>query len=200
MEKDAKEKLIEAGKRLFAEKGLAGVSIRQLAKEAGINSALISYYFGGKEGLYAAILEQQFSPINDLLDRVREIRTSPTEKIMGYAHNVVIIHKKMPFLTKFLMGELLNPSKFFEPVIYKYIERIYLFITETLREGVAAGEFRKDLDVKTATLALAGMMNFYYITRPINRHFGENGTEQNAQYAMNAIEIFLNGVKNHDGQ
>ncbi len=199
MEKDAKEKLIEAGERLFAEKGLAGVSIRLLAKEAGTNSALISYHFGGKEGLYAAILEKQFAPINELLAKVKGIRASSTEKIMGYAQNVVIIHKKMPYLTKFLMGELLNSSPFFEPVIRKYIERIYLFMTETLRDGIAAGEFRQDLDVKTATLALAGMMNFYFITRPITRHFVVNDSEQDAQYAMNAIEIFLNGVKNHDG-
>jgi AcrR family transcriptional regulator len=199
VEKDAKEKLIEAGERLFAEKGLAGVSIRELSKAAGANSALISYYFGGKEGLYAAILEKQFAPIGELLDAVKGIQTSPTEKIMGYAHNVVLIHKKMPFLTKFLMGELLNPSKFFDPIIRKYIERIYHFMTETLNEGIACGEFREELDVNTATLALAGMMNFYFITRPITRHFALSNSDQDAQYAINAIEIFLSGVKNHDG-
>lgn len=199
MEKDAKEKLLAAGEKLFAEQGLAGVSIRQLANEAGTNSALISYYFGGKEGLYAAILEKQFSAINELLDRVKGSGASSTDKIVGYAHNVVAVHKKMPFLTKFLMGELLNPSKFFAPVIQKYIERIYLFITATLRAGIAAGEFRKDLDVHTATLALAGIMNFYFIARPITRHFAASESDQDVQYAMDAIEIFLNGVKNHDG-
>ncbi|HWR44980.1 TetR/AcrR family transcriptional regulator [Sporomusa sp.] len=200
MEKDAKEKLIEAGERLFAEKGLSGVSIRELSKEAGANSALISYYFGGKEGLYAAILEKQFSPIGDLLDAVMGIKASPTEKIRGYAHNVVMVHKKMPFLTKFLMGELLNPSKFFEPIIHKYIERIYHFMTETLNEGIACGEFRREMDVNSATLALAGMMNFYFISRPITRHFAVGGADQDEQFAIEAVEIFLGGVKKHDGQ
>ncbi len=48
---DAREKLLAAGTELFAAKGFAGVSIRQLAETAGVNSALISYYYGGKEKL-----------------------------------------------------------------------------------------------------------------------------------------------------
>ncbi|SMC99365.1 TetR/AcrR family transcriptional regulator [Sporomusa malonica] len=200
MEKDTKEKLIEAGEKLFAEKGLSGVSIRELSKEAGANSALISYHFGGKEGLYLAVLELQFSPINILMNSVMGIEATPTEKIISYARSVAIIHGKMPFLTKFIMGEMLNPSRFFEPVIRKYIQRIYAFLTATLTEGIACGEFRKDMDVNSGALALAGMMNFYFISRPITRHFLSGDPNQAENYVVQAVEIFLSGVKNHDGQ
>ena len=56
---DAREKLLVAGTELFAKKGFAGVSIRELAIAAGVNSALISYHFGGKEGLYEAVITAQ---------------------------------------------------------------------------------------------------------------------------------------------
>ncbi|MDF2569947.1 MAG: Bacterial regulatory protein tetR family [Sporomusa sp.] len=200
MEKDTKEKLIEAGEKLFAEKGLSGVSIRELSKEAGANSALISYHFGGKEGLYSAILEAQFAPIGLLLEAVTGVKASPTEKIISYARNVAIVHRQMPSLTKFLMGEMLIPSRFFEPIIYKYIQRIYAFLTSTIKDGIACGEFRKDMDVNTGALALAGMMNFYFISRPISRHFVSSDSNQDENYVVQAVEIFLNGVKNHDGQ
>lgn len=199
MEKDTKEKLIDAGEKLFALKGLAGVSIRELSQEAGANSALISYHFGSKEGLYAAVLENQFLPLGILLDSIAGQAASPTEKLISYARNVAVVHGKVPFLTKYVMGEILNPSRFFEPVIRKYIERVYRFLTDTLNEGIACGEFRKDMDINTAALSLAGIINFYFISRPIFQHFVTESAKQDDQYVMQAVEIFLNGVKNSDG-
>lgn len=200
MEKDNKEKLIEAGEKLFAQKGLTGVSIRELSQAAGTNSALISYYFGGKEGLYSSILETQFLPMVMMLDSMAELKASPKEKIISYAKCVARIHRKSPFLTKFLMGELTNPSRFFEIIVRKYIERVYRFLTETLKEGIERGEFRPDIDVNAASLTLAGMMNFYFIARPISRHFAPGGPEQDDNYVEQAVEIFLNGVMPYEGK
>lgn len=200
MEKDTREKLIETGEILFAKKGLTGVSIRDLTQTAGVNSALISYHFGGKEGLYAAVLEKQFSLIGQLLESVDDLQASPTEKIIKYAQSVAGVHAKMPFLTKFLIGEIINPSSFFEPFIQKYIQRIYHFLTEMLREGIACGEFRQDMDVNAAALALAGMMNFYFITRPISRHFIPDDSNPSEQFVLQAVEIFLNGVRQRGDQ
>jgi AcrR family transcriptional regulator len=52
----AKQRLIRAATELFAKKGLEGTSTRDIAKATGLNISLISYYFGGKEGLYKAVL------------------------------------------------------------------------------------------------------------------------------------------------
>lgn len=53
----AKARLLEAGLQCFADRGPDGVSIREIARISGQNSASIAYYFGGKEGLYRAVLE-----------------------------------------------------------------------------------------------------------------------------------------------
>lgn len=197
---EAKERLLAAGEKLFAEKGLSGVSIRELSNAAGTNSALISYHFGGKDGLYQVILETQFSPIGRLLDSVAGVKATPTEKIIQYARAVAAVHTKAPFLTRYLTGELVNPSRFFEPIIRKYIHRIYGFLTATFREGMASGEFRRDLDPEAASLALAGMMNFYFIARPITKHFLPGGAEQNERYVLEVVKIFLDGVRQHENQ
>ena len=47
----SREKLIASAERLFADRGFDGVSVRDIAKAAGVNSALVGYYFRGKEGL-----------------------------------------------------------------------------------------------------------------------------------------------------
>lgn len=57
LKQSAREELLRAAKHLFARKGLSGTTIRDIAQEARMNSAQISYYFDGKEGLYRACLE-----------------------------------------------------------------------------------------------------------------------------------------------
>ena len=54
----AKEKLLAAGRSLFAHKGLDGTTTRDIAQLSGLNISLISYYFGGKEGLYKAVIQE----------------------------------------------------------------------------------------------------------------------------------------------
>ena len=67
----ARQALLKAGLRLFAHHGLKGTSIRDIAKEAGLNSSLISYYFDSKEGLYRACLreisEEKLTLTNEIL-------------------------------------------------------------------------------------------------------------------------------------
>lgn len=63
-ELDTKERLLKAAKDLFVRKGFSGVSIREIAREADANSALISYYFGDKEGLFKGVLESFVRPLN----------------------------------------------------------------------------------------------------------------------------------------
>ena len=54
--KDSKNKLLHTAFELFALRGLDGISTREIAQKAGCNIQAISYYFGGKDGLYEAVL------------------------------------------------------------------------------------------------------------------------------------------------
>jgi AcrR family transcriptional regulator len=61
---DARARLIEAASDLFVRKGFSGVSIREIAEAAEANSALISYYFGDKQGLFKEVFKAAAEPIN----------------------------------------------------------------------------------------------------------------------------------------
>lgn len=58
LNKNAEQKIIEVATKLFAKNGFEGASTRDICKEAGVNISLISYYFGGKEGLYKKIVAE----------------------------------------------------------------------------------------------------------------------------------------------
>jgi AcrR family transcriptional regulator len=59
---DARDQILKAGRRQFLATGYRGVSLRSIAAEAGVDSALISYHFGSKRGLFAAIMRLNVSP------------------------------------------------------------------------------------------------------------------------------------------
>jgi AcrR family transcriptional regulator len=72
---EARRKLIDAAERLFSESGFDGVSIREIADAAGVNVALIAYYFGGKAALFTEAFRRSAVPINeDRLAMLRDIR------------------------------------------------------------------------------------------------------------------------------
>jgi AcrR family transcriptional regulator len=79
-----KERILNAAERLFSERGIDGISMRQIASAAGVQLALISYYFRGKEGLYRAVFHRRIDQISrERTSKLRELmaRTSPPPTI-----------------------------------------------------------------------------------------------------------------------
>lgn len=68
----ARERLLHSGLRLFAQQGFSKTSTRELAEDAGVNVASISYYFGDKAGLYRAVFMEPLAPIRSRLARIDE--------------------------------------------------------------------------------------------------------------------------------
>ena len=62
-ETDARTRILTAAARLFAARGLAGVGLREITAEAGVNLAAVNYHFGSKEGLLEALFAQRAKPI-----------------------------------------------------------------------------------------------------------------------------------------
>ena len=83
---DSREKLLRAAEHLFGGAGYEAVSIRELAAEAGVNTALIAYYFGSKEGLFTAAYQALAEPINReriaALDRLAGANSSTLEDVL----------------------------------------------------------------------------------------------------------------------
>ena len=67
------DKILEAATKLFAMDSFAAVSIKQISVASGVNSALISYYFGGKKNLYQEVLYTEAEKFLKLQDKIRQI-------------------------------------------------------------------------------------------------------------------------------
>jgi TetR/AcrR family transcriptional regulator len=196
MKIDAQLKLIEIATPLFAMKGFAAVSVREVTDAAQMNVAAISYHFNGKEGLYQAVLEEQFARIMQALQEVKNNDSlSPLERLTFYADQIAQIHAQRPYLARLMSSEVNNPTDYGGQVIEKYLSQVYEFMQTNLQEGIGNGDFQPDLNITYAAISLAGILNFYFITKPFIRKFTVLPENANAEYTTHAFRIYLNGIR-----
>ena len=192
---DAKEKLLAAGTKLFAEKGFAAISIRELATAAGVNSALISYHFGGKEGLYEAVITAQYERLIVKFEAIAASTSSIEEKIRMYADVIRRNHTEdQPLMARLVQGELRSPTACMEKVLRKYTFRIAQIVSDVLRQGIQSGSFRQDVDPVFAALSLAGMLNFFFILREVTKAIVPEFSGRDQEFVETALKIYLKGM------
>src|SRR6478609_7225410 len=85
---DKQIEILQVAEKLFAEVGFDGTSIRDIAKEANINIAMISYYFGSKEKLLESIILHRASGLKLILDNLMLEDLDPLQKI----HNLIELY------------------------------------------------------------------------------------------------------------
>jgi len=86
---EAKQRLFDAAVSLFARKGYAAVGVREIAKAAGTNLSTVSYYYGGKAGLLAAIIDEANTRCTRILAEAGDDSTPAEEHVRRMAHAIV---------------------------------------------------------------------------------------------------------------
>jgi TetR/AcrR family transcriptional regulator len=82
---ESRAAILQAAAREFAEFGVAGARTDTIAREAGVNKALLYYYFKDKETLYGSVLDNAFAGLKTAVFQVLDSDLPPGEKIMAYA-------------------------------------------------------------------------------------------------------------------
>ncbi|GHU87910.1 hypothetical protein FACS1894155_01770 [Bacteroidia bacterium] len=108
------EKIKATAFKIFQQKGFAGTRTRDIAEEAGINLALLNYYYRSKEKLFGIVMEESLGQLFTQLQRlIFEESTSLSEKIDKIAGLYIDLLKENPNLPLFILGEIQsNPEKF----------------------------------------------------------------------------------------
>ncbi len=116
MEKDisTEEKIKEAARRIFQQKGYAATRTRDIAEEAGINMALLNYYFRSKEKLFEIVMAEGFNQLFFSLRTIlNDAGTSLSQKIDAMVPAYIDMLVKNPNLPIFVLGEIqAHPERF----------------------------------------------------------------------------------------
>lgn len=103
--------ILQAAKTVFHERGLAGARMQQIADEAGINKALLHYYFRNKETLFKAVFLDAFTTIIPKMNEVFEADMPLFKKIETFADRYISMVSENPYLPAFIIQEMnYNPN------------------------------------------------------------------------------------------
>lgn len=183
------EKIMQAAKDVFVSKGMEGARMQEIADKAGINKALLHYYFRTKERLFDAILSEiikfAFPKLTGILMSEKSIVTKIEEVIDAYV-DVLIRH---PFIPAFILKELnRDPSGLFKMVV-KYGFN-FQGVFDQIQQAIDRGEIRPIRPQHLVT-NIVSLCVFPFAARPILNYviFKENQQELDAFYAERAEVI-----------
>jgi TetR/AcrR family transcriptional regulator len=190
---ELRNKLIFTATRLFAERALSGVSIRELSKVAGVSISMISYYFGGKEGLYSAVLQEQFSSF-EYIEEINKADSGTLAKIEAYIRWIIVRHRNNPYLLRFYTSELTNPTQFFSLIVQPALGKVIQILVQIIEDGISKNIFRKDLNPVDTALAMAGMINYYILSTLATQEFINRSPERDEELIRHYMDIFTKGI------
>jgi AcrR family transcriptional regulator len=162
-ELDSRDLLVASAKKVFAQRGFEGTTVKDLADNAGVNISLVSYHFGGKEGLYRTCLESFTMERIEATERILQPAQSTEEfklRLKLYAEEVIDLHRRDPDTCSMIHRALSTQDQ----ITCEVFEKVFLRAFESLKSFISAaqksGFVRKDLDTELAAgIAFGGLMH-----------------------------------------
>jgi len=170
---DKQIQIIETAERLFAERGFDGTSVRDIADEAGVNVAMISYYFGSKEKLMEALFELRVGSIKLRVETLmKDEHLLPLEKVnMLIDEHIDRVMQKQDFY-KIMIGVLVTNKN---PAILKAANAVKIrnaeVVSELIKDGQKKGVFKKKIDVVMMLNTMVGTVSQSMMSQQYYREF-----------------------------
>ncbi len=197
----ARDRILQAAGRTFAEKGFRGSTVREICDVAGVNIASVNYYFGDKKSLYeetlllAREMGAQKYPTPDFTSY-----ESPEDRLRGMILlllNRLVGNHSEPWPVKILMKEILEPSAAAKPLIDGYIEPFLDAVFATVAQ-LLPPEAPESLIHQTAFSIVAQCL-YYRFANSLNRMVVVDGSYEK-EFSVNALggqiyEFSLAGIR-----
>jgi len=188
-----KQHLLDAAVQLFAQKGYDGATLKEIADRARANVALISYHFGGKEGLYREILE---SLVQDRLSATeRMLRPVSSEEefkihLKLFIEELIQAHFKSPYLMKIVHRDFDGDNQMVFEIFKGSFHKIFLNIKSFLQHAIDKKILRQNIDSEcAATILIGGLVHSLRTDFLRKKLFGKTLTGK--KYADHFIEQLL---------
>ncbi|MDZ7588075.1 MAG: TetR family transcriptional regulator [Parasphingorhabdus sp.] len=198
----ARDKLIETASTVMRENDTIDLSFSELSYRSGLNSALVKYYFGNKNGLMLALLERDMTHIVDSVRALLAKDIAPDEKLRRHIGAAVDTYHAYPYLNRLLMRMVRDaPPNEAQRIAEEYLTPLATAYAQLIADGVAKGLFR-DVDPQMFYFSVTGASDRFFTARFVLQHcYGQdNFTEaMRDRYREHTIDLIMAGILKKEG-
>ena len=203
-----RRKLIDATRDLLRNVPLDQLTAGEIARAAGGDRALVRYYFGDLSALVAEALEEAVEQLSaELLARVEAATAgpgSPSRRLARRVHEFVRFQLENPAAHRLFIDQIVNAhTRWGRRIRDSNWQRGITVLRGLIKEGQAAGEFRRHIDARLLEIAIIGLSEFVVRARPILRLLlapEEDLASLTETYAGFAAELVIGGIAARSGK
>lgn len=195
---DTRQKILATALMEFTEYGVEGARVDRIARSAGVNKALIYYYFSSKQQLYEEALKAAFANVITSVHAVMTGGTDLEAVLQATAAQYLQVFLTRAEVPQLILRELANPESALVAQLANTIAEsgVPAKLVQFLRDGQADGSVRP-VDVRQAVVSFMTMQIGYFLMRPLIN--GVLGLEDDRQFMIErkeaVVDLFLHGVK-----
>ena len=199
-DENTEEQILEAAKNVFQTKGMDGARMQEIADNAGINKAMLHYYYRNKQLLFEAVFKNAFSLLAPQLNKILNDDSSIEDKIRNFTTNYISFIMKHPYLPNFIIQEL-NRNPDFIITIQKNntllnIEKFKAQVDLEVSQGNLKPTKGDQLFINILSLNI-----FPFVAKPLIKAFtkeDDKGFERLIEQRKTEVsEFIINSIKQH---
>ena len=196
--KDTEGLILNAAESVFQKKGMDGARMQEIADEAGINKAMLHYYYRSKQLLSEAVFTKAFSLLAPQLNKILNDDSSIEEKVKNFTNNYISFISKHPYLPNFIIQELNRNTKFFEKIqqnaAFPTLEKFKNQVKLEVEQGIL-----KPIDGEQLFINIVSLNIFPFVAAPLIKGFlkiDNNGFKQIMEQRKTSVSQFIiNSIK-----
>jgi TetR/AcrR family transcriptional regulator len=159
-------RIVVAARKVFAQRGLAGARMDEIARVAGVNKALPYYYFRNKVELHRFVLETMIAQISSQMDTPSVLSMDPPERLRALVNTTFDFVLRNPAYPRLIQREMMSDRRPLHWMVVAYSRPLHKRLVKTIKEGIARGQFRR-VDPDQMVFTIFGMIMFYFATGPL---------------------------------
>ena len=165
-DQSTEERILASAKKIFVEKGMAGARMQDIADDAGINKAMLHYYFRSKEKLFEVIFKEAATRLFPAISNILNSEMPLFDKIRRFTHDYLEIVIENPFLPLFVLNEINKRPQAFGKKIFGHNRPPIHILAEQIEQEIRKKTI-KPVNPAHLVMNMMSMCVFPFVGKPM---------------------------------
>ena len=159
-------RIVDAARKVFALRGLAGARMDEIARVARVNKALPYYYFRNKQELHRFVLETMIAQLCARAGSPSILSMQPRDRVCAFVNTTFDFVQRNPSYPSLIQRAMMSRRRKLDWMVRTYHRPLHNRVAQTIKEGIARGDFRR-VNPDHTVFTIFGMTMYYFSTAPL---------------------------------